>query len=51
MCKIERVKPESEHRQPIIVGFFLPQYAKQRMMELYYELFKKFCDADGYEDF
>ena len=38
---VELVKPEIEHREPIIDGFFILQYAKQRMLELYY-LFVKF---------
>ena len=41
---------EIEHREPIIVGFFILQYAKQRMLELYYNFFKKFCDTDKYEE-
>ena len=39
-----------EHREPIIVGFFILQYGKQRMLELYYNFFKKFCDTDKYEE-
>ena len=46
----ELVKPEIEHREPIIVGFYILHYAKQRMLELYYDSFKKFCDADKYEE-
>ena len=30
---------ENEHREPIIVGFFILQYAKLRMLELYYNFF------------
>ena len=44
------VKPEIEHREPIIVGRFILQYAKLRMLELYYNFFKKFCDTDKYEE-
>ena len=47
---VELVKPEIEHREPINVGFFILQYAKQRMLELYYNFFKKFCDTDKYEE-
>ena len=46
---VELVKAEIEHREPIIVGFFLLQYAKLRMLELYHSFFKKFCDTDKYE--
>ena len=50
LYEVELVKPEIEHREPIIVGFFILQYAKQRMRELYYSFFKKFCDTDKYEE-
>ena len=35
LYEVELVKAEIEHREPIIVGFFVLQYAKQRMLELY----------------
>ena len=41
---------EIQHREPIIVGFFILQYAKLRMLELHYHFFKKFCDTDKYEE-
>ena len=47
---MELVKTEIEHREPIIVGFFILQYAKLRLLELYYNFFKKFCDTDKYEE-
>ena len=50
LYEAELAKPEIEHREPIIVGFFILQYAKQRMLELYYNFFKKFCDTDKYEE-
>ena len=50
LYEVELVKPEIEHREPIIVGFFILQYAKQRMLEFYYNFFKKFCDTDKYEE-
>ena len=34
LYEVELVKPETEHREPIIVGFSIVQYAKQRMLEL-----------------
>ena len=37
---VERVKSEIEQREPIIVGFFILQYAKLRMLELYYNFSK-----------
>ena len=41
---------EIEHREPIIVGFFILQYAKLRLLDLYYIFFKKFCVAKKYEE-
>ena len=49
LYEVKLVKSEIEHREPIIVGFFILQYAKLRMLELYYNFFKKFCDTDKYE--
>ena len=46
----ELVKSEIEHRELIIVGFLILQYAKLRMLDLYYKFFKKFCDIDKYEE-
>ena len=50
LYEVELVKPEIEHREPIIFGIFILQYAKQRMLELYYNFFKKLCDTDKYEE-
>ena len=53
LYEVELVKSEIEHRGPIIVGFFILQYAELRMWELYYNFFKKFCDTkfcDKYEE-
>ena len=50
LYEVELVKSEIEHREPIIVGFFILQYAKFRMLELYYNFFKKFCDTEKYEE-
>ena len=46
LYEVELVKSEIERREPIIVGFCILQYAKLRMLELYYNFFKKFCDTD-----
>ena len=51
LYEVELVKSEIDHREPIIVGFFILQYAKLRMLELYYDFFKKFCETDKYEEF
>ena len=50
LYEVELAKSEIEHREPIIVGFFTLQYAKLRMLELYYNFFKKFRDTDKYEE-
>ena len=39
LYEVELVKSEIEHREPIIVGFFILQYAKLRMLDLYYNFF------------
>ena len=46
LYEVELVKSQIEHRQPIIVGFFILHYAKLRILELYYNFFKNFCDTD-----
>ena len=48
--EVELVKSSVEHREPIIVGFFILQYAKLRMLELYYNFFDKFCDVQKFEE-
>ena len=50
LYEVELVKSEIEHREPINVVFFILQYAKLRILELYYNFFKKFCDTDKYEE-
>ena len=39
LYEVELAKAQIEHREPIIVGFFILQYAKLRMLELYYNFF------------
>ena len=41
LYEIELLKSTIEHKQPIIVGFFILQYAKLRMLELYYKFSTK----------
>ena len=50
LYEVELVNPEIEHRELKIVGFFILQYAEQRMLELFYNFFKTFCDTDKYEE-
>ena len=42
MYEVELAKAVNDHREPIIVGFFTPQYAKLRLLELYYNFFERF---------
>ena len=50
LYEVEFVKLEIEHREPIIVGFLILQYATLRILELYYNFCKKFCDTEKYEE-
>ena len=50
LYEVELLKSTIEHREPIIVGFFILQYAKLRMLELYYNFFGKFCDINKFEE-
>ena len=50
MYEVELLKPENRHRELIIVGVFILQYAKLRLLELYYNFFEKICDTDKYEE-
>ena len=47
---VELAEYKIEHREPIIVWFFILQYAKLRMLELYYNFYDKFCDVDKFEE-
>ena len=46
LYEVELAKAEIEHREPTIVGFFILQYAKPRMLELY----NRFCDVNKFEE-
>ena len=50
LYEVELAKAEIEHRETIIVGFFILQYAKLRMLELYYNFFERFCDVNKLEE-
>ena len=50
LYEVELAKAAIEHREPIIVGFFILQYAKLRMLELYYNFFERFCDVNKLEE-
>ena len=48
--ELELIKSTIEHREPIIRGFFILQYANLRMLELYYNFFDQFCDVNKFEE-
>ena len=48
--ELELVNAQIEHKEPIIVGFFILQHAKLQMLELYYNFFTKFCDVNKFEE-
>ena len=50
LYEVELAKSKIEHREPIKVGFFILQYAKLSMLELYYNFFDRFCDLDKFEE-
>ena len=50
LYEVELAKAQIEQREPIIVGFFILQYAKLRLLELYYNLFTRFCDVNKFEE-
>ena len=50
LYEVKLVKAEIEHKEPIIVGFFILQYAKLRMLKLYYNFFERFCDVNKFEE-
>ena len=48
--EVELLKSTIEHREPIIVGFFILQNPKLRMLELYYNFFHKYCNENNFEE-
>ena len=50
LYEVELAKAEIEHREPIIVAFFILQCAKLRMLELYNNFFERFCDVNKFEE-
>ena len=50
MYEAELVNSTKEHRELIIVGFFILQYAKLRMLGLYNNFFDKFCEVNKLEE-
>ena len=50
LYEVELAKAQIEHKEPIIVGFLILQYAKLQMLELYYNFFTRFCDVNKFEE-
>ena len=48
LYEVELAMAEIEHRERIIVGFFILQYAKHRILELYYNFFERFYDVNKF---
>ena len=50
LYEVELAKAEIEHKEPIFFGFFILQYAKLRILELYYNFLTKFCEVISFEE-
>ena len=50
LCEIELAKAQIEHKEHIVVGFFILQYAKLQILELHYNFFTKFCDVHKFAE-
>ena len=50
LYEVELAKAQIEHKEPINVGFLIPQYAKLQTWELYYNFFTRFCDIHKFEE-
>ena len=50
LYELDLLKSTIGHREPKIVGFFILQYAKLRILELYYNFFDNICDVNKFEE-
>ena len=50
LYEVQLAKAQMELKEPIIVRFFILQYAKLRILELYYNFIFKFCDVNKFEE-
>ena len=50
LYEVDLAKAEIELKEPIIVGFLILQYAKLRVLELYYNFSERFCDVNKFEE-
>ena len=49
LYEVELAKAQIENKEVIIVRFFIFQYAKLRMLGLYYNFSTKFCDVNKFK--
>ena len=47
--EVEMFKSEVNHKEPIIVGFFILQYANLTTLKLFYNFFQLLCECQKYE--
>ena len=50
LYEVELAKAQTEHKEPIIIGFFVLQHAKLRKLELYYNFSIRFCEVNKFEE-
>ena len=50
LYEVELAKAEIEHKEPVSLSCFIMQYAKLRVLEIYYSFSRTFCDTDKCED-
>ena len=50
LYEVKFTKAQIEHKEPKIVRFFMPQYAKPRTLELYYDFITIFYDVNKIEE-
>ena len=50
LYEIELAKAEIERKEPDVVGYLIPKYAKLRLLELYYDSFHKFRDMNQFDE-
>ena len=48
--EIESLKAYVEHKVHMTKGFFIQEYAKLRMLELFYSFFQKFCIFNSFDE-
>ena len=50
LCEVKLTKSEIEHKEPNFVGFFILHCARLGMLELYCNIFDKYCNVTTYEE-